>query len=82
MSRSTIVVPSTAKAKVAAIGNTLAAVMIFIGVLAAAMGDDAITAEEITPLVVGFVTLATTVYAVWRVPNRPQVVSTNPDRSM
>lgn len=61
---------TTAKAKVAALMNTLAAVQIFLGVVATTVGDDRIDLVEVSPLVTGIITLGITVYAVWKTENK------------
>lgn len=64
----------TGKAKMwaAAIGSTLTAILVFLGVLSPALDDNQLTVGEVTPLVAAVVTLASTVYAVWRVRNKPE----------
>lgn len=62
---------TAAKAWAAVIGGTLTAILLFLGVLNPALDDGQISAGEITPLVAGLVTLASTVYAVWKVRNKP-----------
>lgn len=62
---------TAAKAKVAAVLNTLAAIQIYLGVVATALGDDEIGFEEITPLVTGAITLGVAVYGVWKTKNEP-----------
>lgn len=62
---------TAAKAWAATIGGILTAILLFIGVLTPALDDGQLSAGEVTPLVAGVVTLISTVYAVWRVRNRP-----------
>lgn len=61
---------TSAKAIIAGIGNTLAAIVTAITVLNVALGDDKIDAGEVTGLVTAVVVMVSTIYAVWRVPNR------------
>lgn len=60
------------KAIVAAVGVTLTALTTWLAAVAVAVGDDAIDFEEIGALVLATLTLASTVYGVWRVPNEPK----------
>ncbi len=62
---------TAAKAKVAAVGATLTAALVFIGVLTPALDDGTLSIGEATPLVGALVTLVSTVYGVWRVRNKP-----------
>jgi hypothetical protein len=55
---------SSAKATVAAAGT-------FITVLATAFSDDVFGGEDYSNIGAGLITLALTVYAVWRTPNKP-----------
>lgn len=61
---------TSAKAIIAGIGNTLAAIVTAITVLNVALGDDKIDAGEVTGLVTAVLVMVTTIYAVWRVPNK------------
>ena len=63
-----------AKAWVAALGNTLAAIQIFLGIVLLSLEDDAVTVEEVAPLVTGFLTMAVTVWGVWKKRNEPKPV--------
>lgn len=60
-----------AKAWAAAIGATCTAVVVFVGVLMPALGDGHVDGGELTTLVTAAVTLVGTVFAVWRVRNKP-----------
>lgn len=64
------------KAIIAGIGTTVTAVSTFLATLSLAVGDDAISLEEVSSLVTAAVALGVTVYGVWRHDNN-QVVSTN-----
>lgn len=70
---------TAAKAWAAAIGGTCTAILLFLGILNPALEDGEISTAEVVPLIAGIVTLASTVYAVWRVRNKP-VTSTNGDQ--
>lgn len=59
------------KAWAAAIGSVCTAVVVFIGVLMPALDDGRIDGGEVTTLATAAVTLVGTVYAVWRVRNKP-----------
>lgn len=65
---------TTAKMKAAALWNTLAAIQIFIGIVLVALEDGAVGAEEVAPIVTGLLTMAVTVYRVWKVPNTQKSV--------
>ncbi len=69
MTTPSLPVTKPAKAVVAALGNTLAAVQIFLGVVTVATSDDAIGVGDVAPLVTGGLTLCVTVYAVWKTRN-------------
>lgn len=60
---------TSAKAITAAIGATLTALLTALATVTVAVGDDAIDAGEIISLTTAAATLATTVYAVWKIPN-------------
>lgn len=57
------------KAWVAALGGTLTAVNTFLATVTLAVGDDAISLEEVSSLTAAVVSLAGTVYGVWKVDN-------------
>jgi hypothetical protein len=59
----------TAKAVVAGIGATLTALMTMWATVSVAAQDDAFDVGEIGTLTTAAITLALTVWAVWRVPN-------------
>lgn len=61
----------TAKAVVAAIGATATAVSTAAATVAVAVGDDRIDVGEIASVTTAIITLALTVWGVWRVPNQP-----------
>jgi hypothetical protein len=63
----------TAKAVVAGIGATLTALMTMWATVSVAAQDDAFDAGEIGTLTTAAITLALTVWAVWRVPNAGMV---------
>lgn len=65
---------TTAKMKAAALWNSIAAVQIFIGVLLTVLEDDAVGPEEVAPIVTGLITMAVTVWRVWKVPNEQKTV--------
>lgn len=69
-----IPVTKPAKAVVAAVGNSLAALQIFLGVVTVATSDSAIDVVDVAPLITGAVTLGATVYAVWKTVNEPKDV--------
>lgn len=62
---------TTMKAKAAAVGTTLTAILVALGPLQDALADDKIDLSEATTLGGVLVTLVGTVYAVWRVQNKP-----------
>ena len=64
---------TAAKAKVAAVGATLTAILVALGPLQTALEDDRIDLGEATNLAGIAVTLAGTVYGVWRTRNKPVV---------
>lgn len=59
------------KAKVAAVGATLTALLVALGPLQDALADGKLDLGEATTLGGVVVTLVGTVYAVWRAPNKP-----------
>lgn len=59
------------KAKVAAVGATLTALLVALGPLQDALADGKLDLREATTLGGVVVTLVGTVYAVWRAPNKP-----------
>lgn len=61
-------IPSTAKAWVAAVGATATAVATAVGATQASMADDNLDASEVGAVVTVLLTLAATIYGVWRVP--------------
>jgi len=63
------------KAVFAAIGNTLGALQMFLGVITVASSDDAIDVSDVAPIVTGGLTLAVTVYAVWKTRNAVKTVA-------
>ncbi len=62
---------TAAKAIAAAIGATATALTTALATVSVVLGDDAIDINEILTLVVAASTLVSTVYAVWRTPNKP-----------
>jgi hypothetical protein len=60
----------TAKAVVAAIGATATAVMTAVATAQVVLDDGALDAGEYGTLTTAAITLAVTVWAVWRVPNK------------
>lgn len=61
---------TAAKAWLAALGTTLTAVTTALATVQLVLSDDAVDLAEYSTLVTAAVTLAATVYAVWRVPNK------------
>jgi len=61
---------TAAKAVAAAIGATLTAVTTALAAVTLALSDDKIDFAEYGSLTTAAVTLAATIYAVWRTPNR------------
>lgn len=61
-----------AKTYAAAVGATLTALAVALPVVNDALSDDRVDGGEIATLITAAITLAGTVYAVWRVPNRTQ----------
>jgi len=59
----------TAKAVIAGIGTTLTALTVMWATVSVAAQDDAFDVGEIGTLTSAAVTLALTIWAVWRVPN-------------
>lgn len=57
------------KAIVAAVGATLTALTTWLAAVAVAVGDDAIDMQEVGALLLATITLGSTIYGVWRVPN-------------
>lgn len=64
---------TAAKAKVAAVGATLTAILVALGPLQVALEDDKLDLGEVTTLGGALVTLAATVYGVWRTRNKPVI---------
>jgi len=62
---------TAAKAKVAAIGATLTALLVALGPLQTALEDDRLDLGEVTTVGGALVTLGATVYGVWRTTNKP-----------
>lgn len=62
---------SKAKMYVAAVGTTLTAVTTALAVVSVAIGDDAVSMEEVSSIVTALLTMGLTVWGVWKVPNRP-----------
>lgn len=60
-----------AKAIAAGIGSTCTAIIVFITLVGPMLADDKIDAGEAGGLVAAFISLVGTVYAVWRVRNKP-----------
>lgn len=60
-----------AKMYVAAVGTTLTAVTTALAVVSVAIGDDAVSIEEISGITTALLTMGLTVWGVWRVPNQP-----------
>ena len=58
------------KAWVAGIGATLTAVSTCLATVTLAVGDDAISFDEVSAITTAVLALAGTVVAVWRVPNK------------
>jgi len=61
---------TAAKTKAAAVGATLTALLVALGPLQTALDDDKLDLGEATNLAGVLVTLAGTVYAVWRTQNK------------
>lgn len=59
------------KAIIAGVGTTLTALTTMWATVSVAASDDAFDAGEIGTLTTAFITLAMTVYTVWKVPNQP-----------
>lgn len=59
-----------AKTIAASIGATCTAIVVFVGVLLPDLSDNKIDGGEATALVLAFISLVGTVYAVWRTPNK------------
>lgn len=69
---------TTAKAKVAAVWSTLAALQVFLGALLVVLEDNQVGAEEITPLITGALTMGVTVWRVWATPNTLRTNDSSP----
>jgi len=65
-------VTTSAKAVAAAIGTTLTAVTTALATVQLVLSDDAIDLAEVSTLATAAVSLAGTVYAVWRTENKPK----------
>lgn len=63
---------TTAKAKVAAIGSTLAALVTFTTVLSTSLADNHLDASDYGTLSTAAVIAVGTIYGVWRTPNKPK----------
>lgn len=61
---------TSTKAIVAGIGGTLAAIITALMVLGSALEDGNIGAGEVAGLVTAVVVMVSTIYGVWRVPNK------------
>lgn len=59
------------KAIVAAIGGTLTALTTALASVNVALSDNTLDSSDYSSLALAIVTLVSTVYAVWRVPNKP-----------
>jgi hypothetical protein len=57
-----------AKAYVAAVGGTLTALTTALATAQVVLADDAVDLGEVSTVLLALVTLATTVYGVWKVP--------------
>jgi hypothetical protein len=62
----------TAKAVAAGVGSTAAAVVTFAAVLGTALDDGRLDAGEYGILTTALVVAASTIYAVWKTPNKPK----------
>lgn len=60
-----------AKTVVASIGATVAALAVALPVVSDVLSDEKVDVGEVSSLIAAFIALAGTVYAVWKVPNRP-----------
>lgn len=69
MNSPSVPVTKPAKAVMAALWNTIAAIQIFLGVVLTATDDGAVDITDVAPLVTGGLTLGVTVYAVWKTRN-------------
>lgn len=61
---------TAAKAWVAAAGTTATAITTALAAVSVALSDDAIELPEVAGIVTAVLTAASTIYAVWRVPNK------------
>lgn len=59
------------KAIVAAVGSTLTALMTALATVTLVLDDDAVDLNEVSSLATAALSLVMTIYAVWKVPNRP-----------
>jgi hypothetical protein len=60
---------TAAKAKVAAVWATLAAIQVFLGLVMTVLDDDKVGADEVTPLITGIISMGIGVWRVWATPN-------------
>lgn len=59
------------KTVVAAIGTTLTAITTALAAVSVALADDAVDLTEVSAIATAVLTAGATIYAVWRVPNKP-----------
>lgn len=59
------------KAIFAAVGTTITALTTMWATVSVATGDDVVDVGEVGSITTALITLGLTVWAVWRVPNRP-----------
>lgn len=57
-----------------AVAATVGGIGAYVATVVMVFDDDVLDNGEISALIVGFVTLVTTIYSVWRVPNASQNV--------
>lgn len=62
---------TAAKAWVAAAGSTLTALTTALATASVVLDDDAVDMGEIVPITTAVVTLAATIYGVWKARNKP-----------
>lgn len=63
---------SAAKAWIAGLGTTLTAVTTVLATLQVALSDDAFSTDEVATIVIALLTAGSTIYGVWRIPNKIQ----------